>query len=261
MHYPHTADPGLAFFHLLKHPPLSPPQLLLFFPAVHQMWKVYDQLTHQTNHIVQTNSQLSHTILSYNLRVLTISGPSPQAIHRPQRTRLNRSTPQSYDIRSCFAPGRPQVPSILPQHWQSPDHFINSTPLPTSPLQGSNNSFHHLPIEPITPREDLSQYAFPSPRTPPRHFQSAPIDPFEATFTLLAKVQLATQINHTYQEAAGDEKCLLNAFIMGLQFQTALYDPNLHCMIQTSTICTISALKFVTTLTVPEALPLEIFIT
>jgi hypothetical protein len=198
-------------------------------PAIHQMWKVYNQITHVVVQPTPPDSQLSHNILSRSLQVLNIPGPSMPALPQPSRSRTNNSITLSHDIRSYFPSGRPHMSSTPSQHWQSPSHPISfSSSSIRSPHFNSPNSFQPLPIEPTTPHDEFSQYILPAATSPPKYYPSTPINRFTADSTLAAKQHLATQINHTYQQAAGDGNCLLNAFIMGLQLQTEIYDPTLH---------------------------------
>ena len=197
-------------------------------PAVQQMWKVYNQHTHVTHQATHPISQLSHNILSNNLRIITIDGPSPQAILRPQHNRSIRPTPQSLDIRQFLVPIPPQIAPSPPSQWQTPTSFTRRVNTPATTVLSTSNSFALLPVEPITPGGDTTQYVLPAPRTPIRYYPSAPIEPYVASSTTHAKRHLASQIDHTFHEAAGDGNCLLNAFLMGLQIQTTMYDPTLH---------------------------------
>jgi hypothetical protein len=193
------------------------------------MWKVYNQITHAVVQPTLSNSQLSHNILSRSLRVLNIPGPSMPALPQPSRSRPNNATILSHDIRSYFPSDRPHMSNSPSQHWQSPSHPASSSaPSTHTPRFSSPNSFQPLPIEPTTPHDDFSQYTFPALTRSPKYFPSTHIDRFTADSTLSAQQHLAKQIDHTYQQAAGDGNCLLNAFIMGLQLQTDIYDPTLH---------------------------------
>ena len=199
-------------------------------PAVQQIWKVYNQLTHVTNRPIQPISQQFHNILSNTLRIITVAGPSPQAILRPQHPRAKRPIPQSYDIRPFLVPTTQQIAPSPSSQWQTPTSFSRNgkvnTPTKTPLL--ISNSFNQLPVEPITPSVDTTHYAYPSPTTPIRYYPSAPITPYAASSTTLAKHHLASKIDHTLHEAAGDGNCLLNAFLIGLQLQTTIYDPTVH---------------------------------
>ena len=113
----------------------------------------------------------------------------------------------------------------------------NGRPLPSSPEESTHllqRSFppvthsHYCPLSLSLPGETQLNMFFPAPRTPIRYYPSAPIEPYVASSTTHAKRHLASQIDHTFHEAAGDGNCLLNAFLMGLQIQTTMYDPTLH---------------------------------